>query len=135
MARKWEKRAKDNTAALDALKKQMQGLLTPEQVQDQAQAAASAAEQATRASHEALRLRVALRKGLPESLADRLIGDDEAALVKDADTLLAMVPAQPPPPPPSRVPDAGAGTGRTAPPKRDPNELLRIAAGVMSDTP
>lgn len=40
---------------------------------------------------EALRSRVALSKGLPADLADRLRGDDEDTLLEDADRLLALV--------------------------------------------
>ena len=113
----------------------MQTLLTPEQVADQAQAAAAAAAQATSASQEALKLRVALEKGVPASMADRLIGSTKEELEADADVVLRtmVAAAAPPPPPPSRVPDAGAGTGRATPPKHDLNELLRIAAGVAGN--
>ena len=131
-ARKWEARAQRDAQTLADLKKQMQTLLTPEQVADQAQAAAAAAAQATSASQEALKLRVALEKGVPASMADRLIGSTKEELEADADVVLRtmVAAAAPPPPPPSRVPDAGAGTGRATPPKHDLNELLRIAAGV-----
>lgn len=49
----------------------------------------SADERAKTAEAEAARLRVALKKGLDETQAKRLVGDDEAALEKDADELLA----------------------------------------------
>lgn len=54
-----------------------------------------------------LRLDVATRKGLPAELVDRLRGDDQAALEKDADQLLAFVkkPGGPGVPPPG-----GGGT-------------------------
>lgn len=132
-ARKWETRAQRDAQTLADLKKQMQTLLTPEQVADQAQAAAAAAAQATTASQEALKLRVALEKGVPASMADRLIGSTREELEADAAVVLATMTAAAPPaptPPPSRVPDAGAGTGRATTPKHDLNELLRIAAGV-----
>lgn len=38
-----------------------------------------------------LRLQVAASKGLPVALADKLTGDDETALGKDADALLALI--------------------------------------------
>ena len=133
-ARKWESRAQRDAQTLADLKKQMQTLLTPEQVADQAQAAAAAAAQATTASQEALKLRVALEKGVPASMADRLIGSTREELEADAAVVLAtMTAATPPTAPPSRVPDAGAGTGRATPPKHDLNELLRIAAGVAGN--
>lgn len=128
LARKWEKRAQADKAALEALKQKMQGLLTPEQVADQQQQAAQAAAERDRAAVEALRLRVALEKGIPAAMADRLIGTTREELEKDAATVLALIP---PSGPPSRIPDAGAGTGRPpAPPKQDLNSLLRVAAGV-----
>lgn len=42
---------------------------------------------------EAVRARVALTKGLPPELADRLRGDTEDEMAADADALLALVPA------------------------------------------
>lgn len=42
---------------------------------------------------EAIRLKVALEKGLPVNLAARLQGDDYDALVADADSLLEFIPA------------------------------------------
>jgi len=128
-AEKWQKRANADRDALNELKKQVQGLLTPEQVADKAAAAEAAAADAGRARAEALRLRVALEKGIPADLADRLIGDDRDALEADADKLVTLIgkPKRP-------VADAAAGTGK--PPeaqngvkKRDPNELLRMLAG------
>lgn len=133
LAEKWERQAKNDRKTLEGLKTSMQGLLTPEQVADQAQAAAAAAAQATTASQEALKLRVALEKGVPASMADRLIGSTREELEADAAVVLATMTAaapQTPPAPGPRVPDAGAGTGRATPPKHDLNELLRIAAGV-----
>lgn len=134
-AEKWERQARNDRKTLEGLKSSMQGLLTPEQVADQAQAAATAAAAATTASQEALKLRVALEKGVPASMADRLIGSTREELEADAVVVLQTMTAAaaPPPPPPSRVPDAGAGTGRATPPKHDLNELLRIAAGVAGN--
>lgn len=128
IARKWERQANKDRADLVTLKKQVQGLLTPEQVADKTAAAAQAEQQATQAQHEALRLRVALEKGLPADLADRLVGEDRAALEADAATLLTLVGK----PPPGRASDAAAGSGRpkpNPPVKPDPNALLRTLAG------
>lgn len=126
-AKRWEKQSKNDAAALAALKKRMQGLLTPEQVQDAQQAAQTASQEATAAKHEALKLRVALEQGLPADMADRLIGDDREALEEDAKKLKAFVVQ----PPKSRVPDAGAGTGKTPQQTtQDPNALLRTAMGI-----
>jgi len=125
-ARKWEQRAKKDAQALDELKKQMQGLLTPEQVADKTAQADQATRDAADARAEALRLRVALDKGVPAHLADRLVGDDREALEKDAATLLDLLGKTP-----RTTPDASAGTGKpnTAPPTTDPNALLRAIAG------
>lgn len=126
LARKWEKQAKADREALIGLRKQMQGLLTPEQVADKAAAVEAAAKEASQAKVEALRLRVALEKGIPANLADRLLGDDRASLEADADALAALIGK------PKRAPDAAAGTGRPdngTPAKRDPNDLLRVLAG------
>lgn len=54
-------------------------------------ARAEAAEsELSKTKAEALRARVALAKGLPPALADRLRGDDEDQLLADADELLAL---------------------------------------------
>jgi len=54
-----------------------------------AERAAQAEKTAATATVEAARLRVALKKGLTEAQAKRLIGDSEEDLAKDADELLA----------------------------------------------
>lgn len=51
--------------------------------------ALKAERDATRA--EALRTRVALSKGLPADLVDRLRGDDEESMAQDADRLIALL--------------------------------------------
>jgi len=52
---------------------------------------------------EALRLRVAIKKGIPAELIDRLKGDTEEDLEADADALLALVKRESPGvPPPTR---------------------------------
>jgi hypothetical protein len=43
-----------------------------------------------RERNEKLRMKVALAKGLPPELIDRLRGDDEEALTQDADSLLSL---------------------------------------------
>lgn len=53
-----------------------------------AEQAAADKKAATEATREAARLRVALKKGLSETQAKRLVGDSEEALEKDADELL-----------------------------------------------
>lgn len=129
LARKWERQANKDRADLVTLKKQVQGLLTPEQVADKTAAATQAQQAAAAAAHEALRLRIALEKGVPADLADRLIGEDRAALEADAATLLALLKASPGT---RTTSDAAAGTGKPTPKvpvKPDPNALLRMMAG------
>lgn len=53
-----------------------------------------ASTEATTAQSQALKLRVALRKGLSEKFADRLQGDDEAALEADADEFAQLTVGQ-----------------------------------------
>ncbi len=62
------------------------------------------------AQQNATRLRIAVGKGLPIDLADRLTGKDEAELTADAERLLAFVrPITPGVPPPT------VGDGRLVP--------------------
>jgi L-lactate utilization protein LutC len=85
-SRKWEQRAKDNHAKVEALETEKAAL--QQQINEAAETAASEkAELGT----ELTRLRVALRKGIPEDLIDRLRGDDEDELEADADKLLSFV--------------------------------------------
>lgn len=89
LARKHEEQAKANSAAAKRLAQlEDQQKSTEQRLTDQLTAAVTRAETAEQA---ATRLRVALSKGLPADLADRLRGDDEAALSADADALLALV--------------------------------------------
>lgn len=62
------------------------------------------------------RLTVALDKGLPKVLADRLKGDTVEALAADADALLALIPKN------DDGPDFDAGPRAPAPPKTTPEE-------------
>lgn len=57
-----------------------------------------------------LKMKVALAKGLPASLIDRLRGEDEESLAKDADALLALIkPAEPEAPKAPGVPPSRGG--------------------------
>lgn len=58
------------------------------------QRATDAESRATKLEQTALRQKVALTKGLPASLVDRLQGDDEDSLTADADSLLALLNVQ-----------------------------------------
>lgn len=84
--------------------------------------------QAEAASKSALKYKIGLDKGLPLPVAERLVGDDEDSLVKDAETLSEL------------LKKPGDGTGRLAggPPeggkpdaedKDDMNALIRRKAG------
>lgn len=73
---------------------------------------------------EAMRARVALAKGLPSDLADRLRGSSEEELAEDADRLLDLLK----PPAPARFGDVGQGV-RTPPP--DTNLDERQAARAL----
>ncbi len=73
--------------------------------------ALSRAQQDLEAAKQAeARLRVAVNKGIPPELADRLQGQDEQELAADADRLLPLIrpvsPGVPPPPTPGSRPAA-----------------------------
>ncbi len=80
--------------------------------------ASGAEDRATRAEQEAARLRVALKKGLTETQAKRLVGDTEEDLEKDADELLASF----------KQDDDGGQE-----PRRLPRERLRPGAAPSSE--
>lgn len=86
-ARKWEKRAKENSDAANKLaeieesKKSDLDKLT--------EARDVATSEAGKAKQELARLRVALKKGLTEAQAKRLIGETEEELEADAEELLS----------------------------------------------
>lgn len=74
-----------------------------------AAAEATAALEAERASN--MRQRIALAKGVPADLVDRLRGDTEADIAADADALLALVNApRTPAPDPTQGPQGAAPT-------------------------
>lgn len=79
--------------------------------------AAKAEETAKEATQEVMRLRVALRKGLTETQAKRLVGETEEELEQDADELLA-----------SFTPPEGEGDA-----PRRPRERLRPGAVPSSE--
>lgn len=86
MARKHEKQAKDNAAAAKRLA-DLEEAGKSEQ-QKAADKAAQAEKDAADARKELARLRVAMRKGLTEAQAKRLVGDTEEELEADAEELL-----------------------------------------------
>ena len=81
-----EKLAADARAELDKIQRANESAL--EKAQREAKEAQEAASKAT---SDALRLRVAVAKGLPEALVNRLQGSTEEELAADAESLLALV--------------------------------------------
>lgn len=85
---------------------------------------------AEKAESELMRLRVAMRKGLTETQAKRLVGSSEEELEEDADDLLASFrPAQPEP-----EEKADEEPVRDPNPRRRPQERLRPGAVPDADT-
>lgn len=71
---------------------------------------------------EIMRLRIALKHGLPENLAKRLSGDTEEELLADAEELLSMFPGGKQPPtqqPRERLRGGGDPTGQQSDPTVD----------------
>lgn len=125
-AQKWEKRAKKDADALTKLRGQLQTAISPEQAELAQRTAEQATSDAATAQAEALRLRVALEKGIPPEFEPRLIGTTREELEKDAESLRAFIPGN------RGVPAAKAGTGqreKPAEPERDINKLLRTMTG------
>lgn len=87
LARKHEADAKKNAAAAKRLEELEAAKKTDAEKAADAQKAAEG--RATAAEKEAARLRVALRKGLTEAHAKRLVGETEEELEADADDLLS----------------------------------------------
>lgn len=88
-AREWEKRAKENSTAAARLAELEEAQKSEQQ---RASERAEAAEKELAAMRlDALKARVALAKGLPADLVDRLRGDTEDELADDADRLLALI--------------------------------------------
>jgi flagellar motility protein MotE (MotC chaperone) len=122
-ARKWEKRAKDNADAAARLRE-----LEDEQKSEQDKLTERLAELETSAKSstlEAARLRVAIRKGLPESLVDRLRGDTLEDIEQDADELLVLIQSDDPSVEPSRRPRERLrpGAAPDADPAPSPDQL------------
>ena len=86
-ARKWESRAKKNKDAADRLAEYEESQKTETQKLADRLEAAESDSKTTKA--ELMRLRVAMKKGLTEAQAKRLLGDSEEELEQDADELLA----------------------------------------------
>lgn len=123
-SRKWEQRAKADAKALQDLKASMKGLVSPDEVASKEQQLVEALALANTNALTATKYRVALAEGLPQDLADRLVGTTEDELREDATRLKALLGK---PAAPGR--DAKGGHGHQTPPaKPNTNELLRLIA-------
>lgn len=121
MSRETEKKAR---AGADAVKK-LAALEESQKTEAQkvADRATEAESRATAAEMALARYRVAVAKGVPAELVDRLRGETEDEMSKDADKLMALVkPAGP-------KPDPSQGTRANGAASADMNTLLRAAAG------
>jgi hypothetical protein len=87
---------------------------------------------AQKAETDLIRLRVALRKGLSEVQAKRLLGNTEEELESDADDLLASFKPVEPAPPEEKAEDEEPD--RDPNPRRRPQERLRPGAVPDADT-
>lgn len=98
---------------------------------------------ATKAEQDSARLRVALRKGLTETQAKRLVGETEEDLDKDADELLADFKKdddpkpgddpKDPPPDPKRRPTERMRPGAVPEAEPDETDPRKLAEQVSSD--
>lgn len=120
LSRENETRAKQNATAAQRLAEIEETQKTAEQKAEERTKVAES--NAASAAAEAARLRVALEKGLPADLVNRLVGSTPEELAEDADRLLALIK----PSTPSF--DAGARTTAAAP--ADMNALIRQKAGL-----
>lgn len=112
--RKWEERAKENAKAADKLAEYENANKSELERLTEAQRASD--ERAAKAERELARMRVAMRKGLTEAQAKRLVGDTDEELEADADELMeSFQPAKP---------EESADTGLP----RRPTERLRPGA-------
>lgn len=138
LARKNEKQAKANADAAAKLKdleplarkaKELEdaGKSDLERLTSEAQAHLARAE---KAEGELLRLRVAVRKGLTETQAKRLVGATEDELEVDAEDLLASFR----PPEPEKKDDDEERPRDRDPNRRRPQERLRPGAVPDADT-
>lgn len=118
LSRKNETRAKENKAAADELKELKDKQLTAEQ--KAAQDKKDSDDRAAKAEKETLRLRVAMRMGLSDVQARRLVGETEEELEADAKDLLATFK----PVKDDEEEEEGNGTTRT------PRETIRPRSGT-----
>lgn len=127
-SREWEKRAKANADAATRLA-QLEDQQKTEQ-QRLTERAEKAEREAQSREVSLTRYRVAVAKGVPAELVDRLRGDTEDEIAADADALLALV-ATPGTTTPRPDPSQGVRSGATAALNGDPLEAsLRAKLGI-----
>lgn len=132
LSRKHEGTAKSNSEAAKRLAEIEEAQKTAEQ--KAADKAAEADMKAAKAEKELARLRVAMRKGLTEAQAKRLMGDSEEDLEADADELLASFKREEPEgdkPEPGARPKERLKSGST-PPEDGPPQLTREDLKTMT---
>ncbi|MGE0133754.1 MAG: hypothetical protein AB7L91_06325 [Dehalococcoidia bacterium] len=122
-AEKWKGHARKHEAEAKRLRPAAERLKEIEESQKsesekQAEALREAQGKAAAAERELIRTRVALRKGLSESMAKRLQGDTEEEIEADADELLSSL----------KRDDDGGDEGADRAPLRRPQERMRPGA-------
>lgn len=124
-SREWEKRAKENSTAAARLAELEEAQKT--EAQKLSERAEVAEKELAAARHDSLRSRVAISKGVPADLVDRLRGDTEADLAEDADRLLALLqPGKP-------RGDVAQGPRGNGEPTGDPaSDFARIISGQLA---
>jgi hypothetical protein len=124
-ARTWERRAKDNADAAQRLPEVEQAL---GEWQTKAETAGS---RATELETENVRLKVAIAKGVPPALVDRLKGSSEDELAADADQLLGLLA---PAAPGSRLPAPDPAQGGQGVPALNSDALLDTVKSKLGIT-
>lgn len=112
------KEAEDRAKAAEAKAKEYEDRDKSEQ-QKLEERASEAEKTATEAAQKLLRYEVAAAKKVPLELADRLRGEDKAAMEADADELLKLVKAE------ASTPDLDGGARATAGDPTDMDSLIR----------
>ena len=128
MSRKWEGQAKTNSGAQKRLDEIEEANKT--EAQKAADKATLSDKAATDAKQELARLRVAMRKGLTEAQAKRLIGATEEELEADADELLESFGGDKTPPGKGGKPKERLRSGAAPDEEPDETDPRKLAASV-----
>lgn len=94
--------------------------------EDKAAAAGDAADRVQTLEAENLRLRVGARNGLPDELIDRLKGDTEEEILKDAEALLELITPKGAPSHRPKPSLRGGGEPQVEPDEVDPRKLAGL---------